>query len=391
LQIFFREIQIPEDASQGYRQVRDAWRRLLYTGCENKWLNQGGRVELLSEYGFFLAKIATVVIAIAVIAVLIVNLTQRKRQRGELRITRLSEQYTEMQEEMSVALLDAHQQKLWHKAQKKKYKLDAKAAKQKAKLEQRPEAAKPRVYVLDFKGSMDAHEVTSLREEITAVLAVARPEDQVVLRLESPGGVVHGYGLASSQLQRLRDKKIPLTVAVDKVAASGGYMMACVADRIVAAPFSIIGSIGVVAQIPNFNRFLKNKDIDVELHTAGQYKRTLTLLGENTEEGRQKFREDLNDTHQLFKSFVQQMRPSLDIEQVATGEHWYGTQALDKGLVDQVGTSDDLLLGLMEGRELVGVRYTRRKKLMDRFTNSAAESADRLLLRWLQRGQKPLL
>ena len=348
-------------------------------------------MELLSEYGLFLAKIATVVIAIAVIAVLIVNLTQRKRQRGELRITRLSEQYTEMQEEMSVALLDAHQQKLWHKAQKKKHKLDAKAAKQKAKLEQRPEAAKPRVYVLDFKGSMDAHEVTSLREEITAVLAVARPEDQVVLRLESPGGVVHGYGLASSQLQRLRDKQIPLTVAVDKVAASGGYMIACVADKIVAAPFSIIGSIGVVAQIPNFNRFLKNKDIDVELHTAGQYKRTLTLLGENTEEGRQKFREDLNDTHQLFKSFVQQMRPSLDIEQVATGEHWYGTQALDKGLVDQVGTSDDLLLGLMEGRELVGVRYTRRKKLMDRFTNSAAESADRLLLRWLQRGQKPLL
>jgi len=348
-------------------------------------------VELLSEYGLFLAKIATVVIAIAVIAVLIVNLTQRKRQRGELRITRLSEQYTEMQEEMSVALLDPHQQKLWHKAQKKKHKLDAKAAKQKAKLEQRPEAVKPRVYVLDFKGSMDAHEVSSLREEITAVLAVARAEDQVVLRLESPGGVVHGYGLASSQLQRLRDKQIPLTVAVDKVAASGGYMMACVADKIVAAPFSIIGSIGVVAQIPNFNRFLKNKDIDVELHTAGQYKRTLTLLGENTEEGRQKFREDLNDTHQLFKSFVHQMRPSLDIEQVATGEHWYGTQALEKGLVDQVGTSDDLLLGLMEGRELVGVRYTRKKKLMDRFTNSAAESADRLLLRWLQRGQKPLL
>lgn len=348
-------------------------------------------MELLSEYGLFLAKIATVVIAIAVIAVLIVNLTQRKRQRGELRITRLSEQYTEMQEEMSVALLDPHQQKLWHKAQKKKHKLDAKAAKQKAKLEQRPEAAKPRVYVLDFKGSMDAHEVSSLREEITAVLAVARAEDQVVLRLESPGGVVHGYGLASSQLQRLRDKQIPLTVAVDKVAASGGYMMACVADKIVAAPFSIIGSIGVVAQIPNFNRFLKNKDIDVELHTAGQYKRTLTLLGENTEEGRQKFREDLNDTHQLFKSFVHQMRPSLDIEQVATGEHWYGTQALEKGLVDQVGTSDDLLLGLMEGRELVGVRYTRKKKLMERFTNSAAESADRLLLRWLQRGQKPLL
>lgn len=348
-------------------------------------------MELLSQYGLFLAKIATVVIAIAVVAVLIVNLTQRKRQRGELRITRLSEQYKEMQEEMSLALLDSHQQKLWHKAQKKKHKQDAKAAKAKAKLNAPEETSTPRVYVLDFKGSMDAHEVSSLREEVTAVLAVVKPQDQVVVRLESPGGVVHGYGLAASQLQRLREKQIPLTVAVDKVAASGGYMMACVADKIVAAPFSIIGSIGVVAQIPNFNRFLKNKEIDIELHTAGQYKRTLTLLGENTEEGRQKFREDLNETHHLFKDFVHRMRPVLDIDQVATGEHWYGTQALEKGLVDEVGTSDDLLLNLMEGRELVGVRFTQRKRLLDRFTNSAAESADRLLLRWLQRGQKPLL
>ncbi|WP_447842004.1 protease SohB [Enterobacter cloacae] len=348
-------------------------------------------MELLSQYGLFLAKIATVVIAIAVVAVLIVNLTQRKRQRGELRITRLSEQYKEMQEEMSLALLDSHQQKLWHKAQKKKHKQDAKAAKAKAKLNVPEETSTPRVYVLDFKGSMDAHEVSSLREEVTAVLAVAKPQDQVVVRLESPGGVVHGYGLAASQLQRLREKQIPLTVAVDKVAASGGYMMACVADKIVAAPFSIIGSIGVVAQIPNFNRFLKSKEIDIELHTAGQYKRTLTLLGENTEEGRQKFREDLNETHHLFKDFVHRMRPALDIDQVATGEHWYGTQALEKGLVDEVGTSDDLLLNLMEGRELVGVRFTQRKRLLDRFTNSAAESADRLLLRWLQRGQKTLL
>ena len=348
-------------------------------------------MELLSQYGLFLAKIATVVIAIAVVAVLIVNLTQRKRQRGELRITRLSEQYKEMQEDMSLSLLDSHQQKAWLKAQKKKHKQEAKAAKTKAKLATPQSDAKPRVYVLDFKGSMDAHEVASLREEVTAVLAVATPQDQVVVRLESPGGVVHGYGLAASQLQRLREKQIPLTVAVDKVAASGGYMMACVADKIVAAPFSIIGSIGVVAQIPNFNRFLKNKEIDIELHTAGQYKRTLTLLGENTEEGRQKFREDLNETHHLFKDFVHRMRPTLDIEQVATGEHWYGIQALEKGLVDEMGTSDDLLLNLMDGRELIGVRFTQRKRLMDRFTNSAAESADRLLLRWLQRGQKPLL
>nr|WP_318380374.1 protease SohB [uncultured Enterobacter sp.] len=348
-------------------------------------------MELLSEYGLFLAKIATVVLAIIVVAVLIVNLAQRKRQRGELRVTNLSEQYKEMQEDVSVALLDGHQQKLWHKAQKKKAKQEAKAAKASAKQGTTVAATKPRVFVLDFKGSMDAHEVNSLREEITAVITIARPEDQVLLRLESPGGVVHGYGLASSQLQRLRDRNIPLTVAVDKVAASGGYMMACVADKIVAAPFAIVGSIGVVAQIPNFNRFLKSKDIDIELHTAGQYKRTLTLLGENTEEGRQKFRESLNETHDLFKDYVKQMRPSLDIDQVATGEHWYGVQAQEKGLVDAVGTSDDLLLELIKDREVIGVRYAQRKKLMDRFTGSAAEAADRLLLRWWQRGEKPLL
>ena len=349
-------------------------------------------MELLSEYGLFLAKIVTVVLAIAAIAAIIVNVAQKnKRQRGELRITRLSEQYEEMKEELATALMDAHQQKIWHKAQKKKHKQEAKLAKAKAKQGETLSSDKPRVWVLDFKGSMDAHEVTALREEITAVLAVYKPQDQVVVRLESPGGVVHGYGLAASQLQRLRDHNIPLTVTVDKVAASGGYMMACVADKIVSAPFAIVGSIGVVAQLPNFNRFLKSKDIDIELHTAGQYKRTLTLLGENTEEGREKFREELNETHLLFKDFVKRMRQSLDIDQVATGEHWYGQQALEKGLVDEINTSDDVILGLMNGREVVNVRYMQRKKLLDRFTGSAAESADRLLLRWWQRGQKPLM
>lgn len=348
-------------------------------------------MELLSEYGLFLAKIVTVVLAIAAIAAIIVNVAQRNRQRGELRVNNLSEQYKEMKEELAAALMDSHQQKQWHKAQKKKHKQEAKAAKAKAKLGEVATDSKPRVWVLDFKGSMDAHEVNSLREEITAVLAAFKPQDQVVLRLESPGGMVHGYGLAASQLQRLRDKNIPLTVTVDKVAASGGYMMACVADKIVSAPFAIVGSIGVVAQMPNFNRFLKSKDIDIELHTAGQYKRTLTLLGDNTEEGREKFREELNETHQLFKDFVKRMRPSLDIEQVATGEHWYGQQAVEKGLVDEINTSDEVILSLMEGREVVNVRYMQRKRLIDRFTGSAAESADRLLLRWWQRGQKPLM
>ncbi|ELY6345279.1 protease SohB [Cronobacter sp. JZ38] len=349
-------------------------------------------MNLFAEYGLFLAKIVTVVVAIAIVIALIANLTQRKKaQRGELRVTRLGEEYKEMKEEVGAALLDPHQHKQWHKNLKKKNKQEAKAAKARAKRGEAVPASKPTLYVLDFKGSIDAHEVSALREEVTAVLAVAKPEDEVLLRLESPGGVVHGYGLAASQLQRLRERQIPLTVAVDKVAASGGYMMACVANKIVAAPFAIIGSIGVVAQIPNFNRLLKRNDIDIELHTAGQYKRTLTLLGENTEEGREKFREDLNETHQLFKGFVHSMRPSLDIDAVATGEHWYGVQAQEKGLVDEISTSDDLIIARMQEREVVSLRYMQRKRLMDRFTGSAAQSVDRLLLRWWQRGQKPLL
>lgn len=349
-------------------------------------------MDLLANYGLFLAKIITVVVAIGAVVLVIANLALRRNlQRGELKVTSLTEQYQTMQHEMQGAMLDGHEQKLWLKAEKKRHKLEEKEAKARAKRGETISSGKPSLFVLDFKGSMDAHEVGSLREEITAVLSVFKPKDRVLLRLESPGGVVHGYGLAASQLQRLRDKQIDLTVAVDKVAASGGYMMACVAQRIVAAPFAIIGSIGVVAQVPNFHRLLQRHNVDVELHTAGEYKRTLTLFGENTEQGREKFREDLNETHTLFKAFVHDMRPGLDIERVATGEHWYGTQAKEKGLVDEIATSDDLILSLMKEYDVVQVRYARRKSVVDRFTASAAAGLDSLLLRWWQRGEKPLL
>ncbi|WP_127958350.1 protease SohB [Serratia microhaemolytica] len=348
-------------------------------------------MEFISGYGLFLAKVATLVIAIALLALLVVSLGQRKgQQKGELQLTDLGEQYRDMQREMRMARMDPAEQKRWHKQSNKQHKSEEKQKKQQAK-SGKIEASKPCLYVIDFNGSVDAHEVNSLREEVSAILAVATAADRVLLRLESPGGAVHGYGLAASQLTRLREKGIGLTIAVDKVAASGGYMMACVAERIVAAPFAIIGSIGVVIQVPNFHRLLKKNDIDIELHTAGEFKRTLTLFGENTEAGREKCREELNQTHQLFKQFVHQQRPSLDIDSVATGEHWFGMQAKEKGLIDDIGTSDDLVLAEMENREVIQVRYTRRKRLVDRFTHSAAESLDRLLLRWWQRGDRPLL
>lgn len=348
-------------------------------------------MDLLSSYGLFLAKAVTVVVAFAAIVLIVLNAAMRKRHSGgQLRLTHLDDDYREMKEDLQLAKMKPQAQKVWLKQHKKEEKQKAKTEKRNAKAGV-SEAAKPTLYVLEFKGSMDAGEVSSLREEISAVLAVAAPGDEVLLRLESPGGVVHGYGLAASQLQRLRDAGLQLTAVVDKVAASGGYMMACVADRIVAAPFSIIGSIGVVAQIPNFNRLLKRNDIDVELHTAGQYKRTLTLFGENTDEGREKFQEDLNETHLLFKEFVQQMRPTLDLEKVATGEHWYGRQALDLGLIDEIGTSDALIIKQMDRFNVLGVHYARKKKMMDRFTNSASMAAERLILKIWQRSDKPLL
>lgn len=348
-------------------------------------------MDFISTYGLFLAKAVTLVVAVAAIVMIIMNAALRKRaQSGQLRLTHLGDDYQQMKEDLQLAKMKPQAQKVWLKNHKKSEKQKAKAEKQAAKQGQ-TFSEKPTLYVLDFKGSMDAGEVSSLREEISAVLAVKQPGDEVLLRLESPGGVVHGYGLAASQLQRLRDEGVRITAAVDKVAASGGYMMACVADRIVAAPFSIIGSIGVVAQIPNFNRLLKRNDIDVELHTAGQYKRTLTLFGENTPEGREKFQEDLDETHLLFKQFVHQMRPSLDIDRVATGEHWYGRQALELGLVDEIGTSDDLIIRHMDRFSVLGVHYARRRKMMDRFTQSAGSVAERLLLKLWQRGEKPLL
>ncbi|SUC47236.1 Probable protease sohB [Providencia stuartii] len=307
-----------------------------------------------------------------------------------MKITDLGERYRERQRQMQQVKMNDSEHKAWVKAFKKQQKAKAKSEKAGAKAGQST-VKKPCLYVLDFKGSMDAREVGSLREEISAILAVAEQDDEVLLRLESPGGMVHGYGLAASQLSRLKEKNIPLTIAVDKVAASGGYMMACIASKIVAAPFAIIGSIGVVAQVPNIHRLLKKHDVDVELHTAGEYKRTLTMLGENTEQGRKKFIEDLNETHELFKQFVHHNRPSLDIDAVATGEYWYGTQALDKGLIDQIGVSDDIIISAIETKEIISIRYTQGKKMLERFTGSMSENVDKLLLRWWQRGQKPFM
>lgn len=337
-------------------------------------------MDFLYEYGLFLAKAVTFVITVIVVLVSIIVLTSKqKHKKGELDVTDISEQLDENKKSLTEQLLSPEQLKVKQKADKKKQKEQAKKAKQEAKSGQ-SEQTQSQLYVVDFKGSIDAKEVASLREEVTAILNVASENDEVFVRLESGGGMVHGYGLAASQLQRLKDKNIPLTIAVDKVAASGGYMMACVADKIIAAPFSIIGSIGVLAQIPNFNKVLKKHDVEFEQLTAGQYKRTLTMFGENDEAGREKFKQELEETHQLFKTFVSEHRPQLDIEKIATGEHWYGTQAIDLKLVDKIQTSDDYLLEQNEQKHIVQIHYQKSKSFAEKIGKSVSLSIENSLM-----------
>jgi len=229
------------------------------------------------------------------------------------------------------------------------------------------------IFVLHFHGDIKASAVAALREEVTAILEVAKSSDEVVVCLESAGGMVHAYGLAAVQLSRIRQKQIPLTIIVDKVAASGGYLMACVANKILAAPFAIIGSIGVIAQLPNFNRLLKEKHIDFEQVTAGNYKRTLTVFGENTKEGREKLRQEIEEIHRLFKNLIQENRPQLDIQKVSTGEIWLGSQALELQLVDALTTSDDYLLSLYNHANLFEVSYHMKKSFSEKIFSGSAK------------------
>ena len=316
--------------------------------------------EFFFNYGLFAAKTLTIVLAIAAVIIFFVAVASRKQADAKetLEVKKLNKKYEDMAFALNATILEKNQFKKLQKNEKEKQKAKKKEEKQ--------DQEKKHIYVLNFHGDIRATAVSSLREEITAILTVATENDEVFLRLESSGGVVHGYGLAASQLMRVREKNIPLTVAVDKVAASGGYMMACVGNRILAAPFAIIGSIGVIAQIPNFNRVLKKHDIDYEQFTAGEFKRTVTVFGENTDEAKSKFREEIEDIHVLFKDFIVQHRPDIDIARVSTGESWPGTRALENHLVDELKTSDDYLLENSKHAEIYEVTYTAKKSLLER-------------------------
>nr|WP_010132275.1 protease SohB [Microbulbifer agarilyticus] len=371
-------------------------------------------MEFLSEYGLFLAKVVTIVVALlVVIGFVVANRAHMKdRQPGHVAVTRLNDRYEDMKETLLEAVMSEADYAERRKQHEKDKKAEAKAQAKKRKAELKAEAKarkehgkhsdteasrevsmpeqaeadaetgaapmegevvsagaadepaqRKRLFVVHFDGDIKASALSNLREEITAILQVAGKEDEVVVCLESPGGMVANYGLAASQLARVRSAGVKLTIVVDKVAASGGYMMACVADRILAAPFAMLGSIGVVAQLPNFHRLLQRNDVDFELFTAGEYKRTVTMFGENTPEGKEKFQNDLEEIHTLFQHFVHEYRPQLDIAKVATGEVWFGQRALDLALVDELKTSDEYLTSRAANADLYQVEYKERQNI----------------------------
>ncbi|MBR0574312.1 MULTISPECIES: protease SohB [Pasteurellaceae] len=356
--------------------------------------------EVLLNYGIFLLELLTV-FGVVIAIVMMVLESKKQGQQGEISVKNLTEKYKESKTALGNFFLSEAEQKAKEKAEKKEQKAKAKAEKKRLKLakksknpeveNEQKEEVRSRLFVLNFNGDIMASGVDCLRKEIDAVVALARPEyDEVLLKLESPGGVVHGYGLAASQLARLKERHIPLTITVDKVAASGGYMMACVADKIISAPFAVIGSIGVVAQVPNIHRLLKKHDVDVDVMTAGEYKRTVTLMGENSKAGKKKFQQELEETHKLFKQFVTQHRPQLNIEKVATGEHWFGQQALDLKLVDEISTSDDAILNVIEEKDVIEVKFTQKKNVLKRFGIELEQSAERLIAKLLNKSHSSM-
>ena len=341
-------------------------------------------LEFLFDYGLFLAKALTLLALLVLLLLIISGVTQRHRENesGHIEVKNVNETIDNLSFSLKQLVLKPHQRKREQKENRKRKKKEKRAENKDANSDVND---RNRVFVIDFLGDIHASGVKSLREEVTAILSVARDIDEVLIRLESPGGIVHGYGLAASQLRRITNQGLNLTVAVDKVAASGGYMMACIGNRIIAAPFALLGSIGVVAQMPNFHRFLKNRDVDVEVLTAGKHKRTLTVFGENTDKGREKFVQELEDVHTLFKEFVSDNRPQVNIDAVSTGEAWYGTRAIQNDLVDELMTSDEFITNKCKDSDVFLVKYVLHKgkidRLMERFSGGILESLSQRFLR----------
>lgn len=332
-------------------------------------------MEILQHIFLFFSQALIIVVSVAAILITVATLVAKAKAQKSFDIELLHEKHEDQTQALKQALLNESELK----AEKKRLKKEEKLKKSE------DEKSKNKVFVVDFlKGDIKASDSDHLREEVSTILGVASAQDEVVVRVESPGGLVHGYGFAAAQLLRFRQANIPLTICIDKVAASGGYLMACTANKVIAAPFALVGSIGVVAQVPNFNRLLKKHDVDYKEYTAGEFKRTVSIFGEITPQGEAKFKEQLEETHVLFKSFVSEYRPQMDIAKVATGEFWYGENAIKLGLVDEIRTSDDYLLSKVKSHQIIKVSFEPKPTLSDKLSGVLSKALTQVLAKLVE-------
>ena len=339
-------------------------------------------MEYVFDFLLFAAKVTVIVVALVAVVGYAASMRMQRhygQRKGHLEVSRLNAEFDDFESTMRMASGASHKGLRHAKRQRKR--------EEKLKEKARSDTSEPRrrMYVVDFEGDIAASRVSRLRREITALLTGLTDEDEVVVRLESAGGTVHGYGLAASQLKRVRDSGAKLVIAVDKVAASGGYLMASVATHLIAAPFAVLGSIGVVVEMPNLNRLLKKHDVDYELITAGKHKRTLTLFGENKPEHRRKVQEELDDVHDLFGGFLAENRPQIPLDEVATGETWFGSRALALKLVDELMTSDEYLLRARDEADIFEVKWVDDRTPMARLMEEFGQATSRFFSRFSAR------
>lgn len=330
------------------------------------------KMDSFIEFGIFFGKALIIFLFIVALILIVTAIAARAKHRPQVEVESLNDKFADI----GYVLRSVIRPKKVFKAEQKKLEEEEKKAEQESR---------PNVFVLEFDGDLQATQVKEFRDEVSAVIGIAKPEDEAVVCIESPGGTVSGYGLAAAELVRLRKAGLKVTVCVDKVAASGGYMMACTGHKILAAPFAVVGSIGVLAQVPNFNRLLKEHHVDYEEMTSGEYKRTISFLGEITPKGRAKFQEQLEDTHELFKNWVKEYRPQLDLAQVATGEYWYGKRAQELNLIDDIQTSDEYIHSLLPAKRVFKIKFNPRKKLAEKISEAFGDAATKAFDRVLQR------
>ncbi|KZX82185.1 hypothetical protein A3715_00045, partial [Oleiphilus sp. HI0009] len=234
---------------------------------------------------------------------------------------------------------------------------------------------KQSIFVLDFKGDKTASSVGSLSKEVSAILSVAKPNDEVFLRLESPGGTITGYGLASQQLIRLREAGIRLVVSVDEIATSGGYMMAAVGDRIIASPTSMLGSIGVIMEVPNFYNLLDRAGVQFHQFTAGKHKRLVSMTNKIGDAAKDQINQDLEKSHELFKNHVHTYRNSVNLESVSHGDVWSAKYCLDNKLVDDLMTSEAYLFDRASRANIFHISWDVERSFSDKLSSFAAQAS----------------